>query len=235
MRKKGLLFSILLLVAIVFGQVRVNAAVVGGLYGATATTGGSTTLVESDDPTKMFGGSITISNANADTKFYIGVKAIEELAEGKVISATMNFTNSDFVFKKCSSQSSSRYGVNCTKVDSTHVKIEVTLKRAITKGSNAIVAEISLDGTGASESTKDCVITLSNVGSETPVTPKCKVVDGKYYNDKGVEVTKEEYDKACTSTNPETGAFLPIAVIGLGVAVVVGLFFATKNNKMYQV
>ena len=33
----------------------------------------------------------------------------------------------------------------------------------------------------------------------TPVKQYCKVVDGKYYDKNGDEVTKEEYDKSCSS------------------------------------
>ena len=146
-----------------------------------------------------------------------------------------NFSNSDFVYKSCQASNSSLASVQCSKEDSTHVKITITLKSDIPEERNRIVATVSLDGSGATGSTDNCVITLGNVNKEVPTTPKCKVVDGKYYNNAGVEVTKEEYEKACNTSNPETGAFLPVALIGVGVMLVIGLFFATKNNKMYQV
>ena len=66
MKKKGLLLGVLLLCAMVFSPMRANADVTGGLFGSTSNNITSsnlysaTTLVDTEDPTQMFGGSITI-------------------------------------------------------------------------------------------------------------------------------------------------------------------------------
>jgi LPXTG-motif cell wall-anchored protein len=58
--------------------------------------------------------------------------------------------------------------------------------------------------------------------------PTCKVVDNKYYDDNGNEVTKAEYEKACT--NPQTGNTLPFAA-GLVIVIVGGAIALLVNRK----
>lgn len=224
MRKKGLLFSILLLVAMVFGPVGANAATVSyEIFGSKDKE-----MTE----TSMAGSSFTIENKGSSTAFYLGVNVTSGTLNE--YSLTLKFDSPYYTYNRFTPES------GWTKVNediSTDKKtVTLTLKNTSGVTGKKLVGTVRVAVDNDATSTDKCTITLNGADTpETPVTPKCKVVDGKYYNDKGVEVTKEEYDKACTSTNPETGAFLSIAVIGLGVAVVVGLFFATKNNKMYQV
>lgn len=225
MRKKGLLLSVLLVVAMVFGPIQANAAGKGEIFGAKDKAMTITSLNNNE---------FVIDNEGSATKLYLGI-AVES---GTVTeyTTTLKFNNSNFTYRATTTES----GWTKTETKNEDGSVTLTFKNAngISTGKH-LVATVSLRVDSAAPSTDKCTITLStDEAPDTPVpatTPKCKVEDGIYYDADGEEVTKEEYEKSCSATNPETGAFLPVAVIGLGLAVVVGLFFATKNNKMYQV
>ena len=46
----------------------------------------------------------------------------------------------------------------------------------------------------------------------------------------------EEYEEICLNPeNPQTGSFLPYAVIIGGIVVAIGLYMFTKKNKIYHI
>ena len=89
----------------------------------------------------------------------------------------------------------------------------------------------------SASSTETCQINLDiPQNPSNPENPTCEEVDGRYYDDNGVEVTKEEYEEICLNPeNPQTGSFLPYAVIIGGIVVAVGLYMFTKKNKIYHI
>ena len=62
----------------------------------------------------------------------------------------------------------------------------------------------------------------------SPDKPKytCKKVDNKFYDKNGKVVTKNEFENSCPEAVPDTGAIIPIAVIGL-----LGAGFITFKKK----
>ena len=66
---------------------------------------------------------------------------------------------------------------------------------------------------------------ISGEPGETPVTPKCTTgKNGEYYDNNGNQVTKEEYEKACSSENPQTGSAVSYVIIVGGIALAVAAF-----------
>ncbi|MBR1679626.1 MAG: hypothetical protein IJ704_03185 [Bacilli bacterium] len=220
MRKKGLLLGVLFILTLVFSPLKTNAASYE-IFGAKEET-----MVNTSEGGKEF----AIENAQANTKLYLGVNVTEGTL--KEFTATLKLINSNFTFRDITTESG--WTQVTTKNDDGTVTFKFTNSTGVAAGKH-LVGTVRLRVNSAASSTDTCTITLTGTPNTPSTTPKCKVVDGKYYNNNGVEVTKAEYDKACTTSNPETGAFLPVAVIGVGVLLVIGLFFATKNNKMYQV
>ena len=219
--KKGLLLGVLFILVMVFGPLKANAAAYD-IFGAKE---------EAMVNTSLDGAEFAIENAGSNTRLYIGIN----VREGRVkeVNTTLTINSEHFKYSKTRVAPGSGWTKKETKNDDGTVTFTFTNTTGVTVGKH-LLAIVSLDVGPTATATDTCTITLSGAPS-TPTTPKCKVVDGKYYNNTGVEVTKEEYDKACNASNPETGAFLPVAVIGVGIMLVIGLFFATKNNKMYQV
>ena len=83
------------------------------------------------------------------------------------------------------------------------------------------------------------------------VLNNCSQVGDHYFNDKGVEVSKEDFDKACSGqpSNPSdvpgddvpdepaaTGPVIPYIAVGLGLVAIGGLYFySRKSNKMFKI
>lgn len=217
--KKGLLLGVLFILVMVFGPLKANAAAYE-IFGAKE---------EAMVNTSMGGAEFAIENAGSNTRLYIGINVTEGTV--KEVNTTLTINSEHFTYR--STRAASGWTKKETKNDDGTVTFTFTNSTGVATGKH-LLATVSLNVDSTATATDTCTITLSGAPS-TPTTPKCKVVDGKYYNNTGVEVTKEEYEKACNTSNPETGAFLPVAVIGVGIMLVIGLFFATKNNKMYQV
>lgn len=78
-----------------------------------------------------------------------------------------------------------------------------------------------------------CALNYSFIKDST----KCHIDNQKgektYYYD-GKEVTKEEYDKLCGSNNYKDGYGNPYVIIGLGAALIAGVVFVTKKNKVFN-
>lgn len=63
----------------------------------------------------------------------------------------------------------------------------------------------------------------------------CKIVNGTYYGKNGNVVTEEVYNAECV-TNPQTGNFVPYALIAAGIALAIGVFtISRKNTKLYKI
>ena len=94
------------------------------------------------------------------------------------------------------------------------------------------------------------------VDADKTKCPVCKIEDGKYFNDKGEEVTKDEYNKACNSCkivnnkyynkdgkevtkqeyeklcgSPKTGIENPYVIVAIVVAAGAGIALVSKKKK----
>ncbi len=76
-------------------------------------------------------------------------------------------------------------------------------------------------------------LTIRVVDNEMTETPKCKIVDGKYYDNNGNIVSKSAYEAACGVENPETGINTTIIVVIAGTLLVIGCYAFFRKNKMY--
>lgn len=187
------------------------------------------------------GNSFAIEQKGESVKLYLGVNVKEGTFND--FNAHVELKNSNFSFSGTRSDYtlSSGWTGTITKSETGNgIDVKLTHKDGLTAGTRKIVATISLTIADDTPSTEKCEITIEGIKStpETPVeTPKCKVVDGKYYDANGVEVSEEAYNAACTtSENPQTGSFLPYTLIIAGLVLAGWLYYVTKkNNKMYQV
>ena len=180
------------------------------------------------------GKTFSIKNGSGNTSLYIGANVTEgSLTE---INAHVELENSNFTFSGERSDYRLTGGWSGTITKSaTGNGIDIKLTNSSGLNTRSIVATISLDVSDNAPSTDTCKITLGT--TEAPVTPKCQVVDGTYYDANGNEVSEEAYNAACTTAeNPQTGSFLPYTLIIIGLALAGWLYYVTKkNNKIYQV
>jgi len=236
MRKKGLLLSILLVFSMFVSPLVTSAKTSYEYFGATARNMETNTI-----------GSNTIAiTANSSKKavVYLGIK-VDGITPAKTFKATINMEKSTFKFEENGCTANTGWEVVSCKQDATnaslvHVEFKNTDGTGITSSAelrDTYVGRVSFD---ASEATvgETCNMVLKPVETtETPNNGKCTISNGKYYCDVNTECTKEEYDKQCpTSTdNPQTGSFLPYAVIIGGGIVAAGLYFITKKNKIYHI
>lgn len=230
MKKKNVVLSVLLVLCTMLVPSIANAT---EIY-----------LSEDSAGTKTTEGGATITcpkNANGTiATCYIGVS---------VTGGTLKEFNVTANLKNLAPRSGSTNGINgrnewtAKRVSSTATSVVYNLSHAngFSAGDKGIVAQIVFDVTDPSA---ECSIELTNFTPVTPEenpTPKCKVEDGKdgqkvYYCENGQVCTKEEYDEKCTTQeNPQTGSFLPYAVIIGGIAVAAGLYMITKKNKIYHI
>lgn len=225
MKKKGLLLSILLVISMMVCPIWANAAS-GEIFGAkdqamTQTTEG--------------GQSIVIENEGENTKVYLGVN----ITSGTFTeyNATLKLTNSNYTFNKFARSTGWTGTVKADESDPSLIHISLKHNTGVTTGKH-LVATIYLNVSDTAQSTENCTIELTREdGETTPETPKCKIENDKYYCQNGQECTEEEYEEQCPTTteNPQTGSFLPYAVIIGGVAVAAGLYMLTKKNKIYHI
>lgn len=237
MKKKSFILSIFVFLSLMLYPCVTNAATLGGIFGSTDTNYTSTTMNADES---SFTGTISIENNGANTNFYLGIKALASIPSGTVVTATLNMSDSNYAFTRCSTISGSKWTVKCEQdaTDSKKVLITATAREAMTTSAKELITQVRVDASGATDSTQPCSIYLSNVNGEnpTPENPTCKIVDGKYYDDKGNEVTEAEYKEACENPeNPQTGSFIPYAIIIGGIALAGGLYFITKKNKIYHI
>ncbi len=227
--KKGLVLSLLVIFLITIFPKYANASLT--IVGSDTSDFAKNTS-NSDD--------VRIKNNNAQTKIFIGAK-VDGTTKVTEFKATLTLSDSSFEFVSVTpgrgwkkdhwqEESPGVYTMIFTRTDA------IT---AATAGANGInlVATVTVNGS-AIPSVEDCAITLGYYNPTTPSTPgKCEIVGGKYYCDVNKECTKEQYDAQCpkNTDNPQTGSFLPYAVIVGGIAVAVGLYVMTKKNKIYHI
>lgn len=239
MKKKVLgIFALVSLLVLPF--VKVNADVVGGVVATTATgnsyTESDSTFVPSNS-SNPFNGSFSLQQTDKTVTLYAHILEGKSIPANYVISGTVNFSGSTYSVDACNIQSTSNYTVTCERgADGKSAKFTATASKAITGLKKTKLATISINSDGAT-SADQCVVTLEITPEETPVTPKCKADEknGVYYDNNGNQVTKEEYDKACTSENPQTGSAVSYVIIVGGILLAGAAFFMTKKSKIYNV
>ena len=238
MKKRNFVWFVLMLVSVLGFPMSTYAAGSGQIFGANSDGYVSSTKTFDESKTTLNGTSITVKNNGDNTVIYLGVK----VTEGTVNNFNATLTLSKSSFKLSTSKSPRRAsGWSGSIKDNGDGTISVNLTNAtgVTKSTgdangNNLVATITLDASGAT-STDTCEIGLKQETATTE-TPKCKIENGKYYDNSGKEVTEAEYKAACETTeNPQTGSFLPYAVIVGGVLVAGALYFMTKKNKIYHI
>lgn len=223
--KKGLFLSLLLAVLFVgMGNVKALA-----LFGTTTNASGT---VYSSTNSTLKGGSVSIQNNGANSAAYLGIDVDKTIAAGKKYQATISFVNSSFKFTSITATNKAVWSVDSTTNTDGTITVTFTAQKDVAAG-QALVALIKLDATSAEDS-ENCLISIS--GFKEVDSPKCKVENDKYYDANGNEVTKAEYEAACTNPeNPQTGAELPILVLVGGALLAGGIYLMTKKNKMYNI
>jgi len=225
MKKRFFVLSILLVFCMVFTPITANAT---SIY-----------LSEDSAGTKTTEGGATITcpkNASGTiATCYIGVNVTG--GSLKSFNVTANLKN--LAYRAVNG----RNGWTAAKSSEEAGKVTYTISNedGFSAGDKGIVALISFD---VDDPSAECTVELTDFKPSTPDTPspnpKCDVEDGKdgqkvYYCENGQVCTKEEYDKKCvTQDNPQTGSFLPYAVIVGGLVVAAGLYVFTKKNKIYH-
>ncbi len=223
MKKGNLFLSILLVFCMILAPMNASAAS-GQIFGSAD---------EAMTQTTLDGNPVTIKNQGENTKIYIGVK----VDSGTVTeyNATLKLENSNFKYKNFA-RVSGWTGIIKEEDDGL---IHINLKHnsgGLGVGTH-LVATINLSVASNVPTNENCRIILAPTSSTPePEAPKCKKDGDNYYCANGVVCTKEEYEKQCTTTdNPQTGSFLPYAVIIGGVLVASGLYMFTKKNKIYHI
>ena len=91
------------------------------------------------------------------------------------------------------------------------------------------------DGTNPENISNDegYCLTIRVTKNQITETPKCKVVDGKYYDNNGNIVSKAAYEAACGIENPETGINTTIVVVITGTLLAIGCYAFFRKTKMY--
>ncbi len=233
MKKKGFILSVLFVFCAFALTLNVNAAS-GIVFGSTDRVFTSTTL--SSDETASTG-SISIENKGENSTVIIGIKATSLISIGTKLTAEIKMGNSSFDFKSCSRISGSGWDVTC-KVSSTNSDVIIMSLESVAQmnaGDKVAISTVTLDGSKAS-STDPCTISISKGDTPVEENPKCQQKDNKFYCANGTECTETEYKSQCETTdNPQTGSFLPYAVIAGGLVVAIGLYMMTKKNKIYHI
>lgn len=224
MKKRNLVLSVLLSLCVLVCPMVTNAAS-GSIFGSAD---------EAMTETTLNGNTVSIKNQGDNTKIYLGVS----VTSGTVTeyNATLKLENSNFTYKSFGRVSGWSGTVKVDEDDPTLIHVSFRNQTGVGVGQH-LVATINLTVASTVPTTEQCRIVLTPANSTPePETPKCKQEGDKYYCANGEECTKQEYDSICTTTeNPQTGSFLPYAVIVGGLLVAGGLFLVTKKNKIYHI
>ncbi len=227
MKKRNLVLSFILLLCVMFYP-SVASAASGAVFGSSVVISDSMELSN----TTLNGNTVRIDNNGSNTRVYLGV----QVTDGTVTeyNVTLRLGNSNFTFNRGSRSSGWTGTITQDETDPTIVHVNLTNASGVGVGLHQ-VATITLNVDENADSTETCSISIDQENGSTE-NPTCEIVDGKYYDDNGVEVTKEEYEAACLNPeNPQTGSFLPYAVILGGVIVALGIYMFTKKNKIYHI
>lgn len=233
--KKKVLGVIALVSLLILPFARVNAS------GVVASTATSWSAVNSDNSTftapSDFSGSFELKQSDKSVTIFANILEGETIPKDFVLSGSVNFSNSKYAISACEAiTSKTNYDVSCS-VSGTSVTFTAKASKDITGPKQTKLATINIDSTGAT-SADVCEISMEISGEpgETPVTPKCTTgKNGEYYDNNGNQVTKEEYEKACSSENPQTGSAVSYVIIVGGIALAVAAFMMTKKSKIYNV
>ena len=164
------------------------------------------------------------------TKLYLAVNVKEgTLTEYNV---HVELKNSKFKFsgKTSDRQLYNNWEGTVTSSDNGNgVDVKLTNKTGFAAGTRKVIASITLTVDESATDGDTCEIVLEGEDEEPPVTtetPKCKVVNGKYYDANGNEVSEEAYNEACTtSENPQTNdnimMYLTLGLISLSSLAVI--------------
>ena len=229
MKKKSLVLSVILLLCVAFYPSMANAAAVA--LGSSVTISDSINVAN----TTLDGNTVRIENNGSNTRVYLGVR-VTDSTTFKNYTVDLKLGNSNFTFRSATRSSGWSGTITQDETDPTIVHVTLTNETGVTAGYHQ-VATINLNVNSSASSTETCQINLDiPQNPSNPENPTCEEVDGRYYDDNGVEVTKEEYEEICLNPeNPQTGSFLPYAVIIGGIVVAVGLYMFTKKNKIYHI
>ncbi len=236
MKKKSFVLSILLVLCILVSPLHASAAS-GAIFGASSDGYVESTRTFDESKTTLNGNTVTIANNGANTVIYLGVKVTEGTVNN--YNVTLTLSNSGFKFSKYS-RASGWAGTVTDNGDGT-ITIDMTNATGVTASTgdangNNLVATITLDATSAT-STDTCRLSIrNNTTPEQPENPTCTIDGDTYYCADGTVCTEEEYTAQCENPeNPQTGSFLPYAVIIGGIGVAAVLYLITKKNKIYHV
>ena len=142
--------------------------------------------------TTLNGNSVSIKNEGNNTKIYLGLQVVE--GSFTTYEATLKLSDSNYSYR--SYELASGWSGTITEDANESGKYYISLKRsdALAVGKYLVVT-IYLN-VAPNTSSDHCTIELSTTKVEKPV---CEVVDGKYYDNNGNEVSYPEYLKACTT------------------------------------
>lgn len=79
----------------------------------------------------------------------------------------------------------------------------------------------------------DLEVNIVPLSEDEKLLRKCKIIDGKYYDQKGNQVSKSDYDNVC-QTNVDTGSFAPIKFIIIGIISSVVIFIYVKKHHIIK-
>ena len=79
----------------------------------------------------------------------------------------------------------------------------------------------------------DLEVNIVPLSEDEKLQRKCKIIDGKYYDQHGNQVSKSDYDNVCQS-NVDTGSFAPIKFIIIGVISSIIIFVYVKKHHIIK-
>ena len=234
MKKKSFYLSVLLVLCVLVSPLRANAAS-GQIFGASSEGYANNTFNE--EYTTLNPRGVEIKNNGENTVIYLGLKVTDGTVNN--YNATLTLSNSNFKFSRYS-RATGWTGDVKDNGDGT-ISINLTNSTGVTASSgdangNILVATITLNASG--DSTDTCTIGLSTASTpeEPEENPTCTIDGDTYYCADGTVCTEEEYTAQCENPeNPQTGSFLPYAVIIGGIGLAAVLYLVTKKNKIYHV
>ena len=128
-------------------------------------------------------------------------------------------------------------GIKATSAISIGTKLTAEIKMGNSSFDFKSCSRISGSGWDVSckESTTDSDVIIMSLESTAQMTAGQKVAISTVTLD-GTNATSTEYKSQCETTeNPQTGSFLPYAVIAGGLVLAIGLYVSTKKNKIYHI
>ena len=142
--------------------------------------------------TTLNGNSVSIKNEGTNTKIYLGLQVVE--GSFTTYEATLKLSDSNYSYR--SHELALGWNGTIREDETEKGKYYISLERdeALTVGKYLVVT-IYLN-VSPNTSSDHCSIELSTTKVEKPV---CEIIDGKYYDNNGNEVSYLEYLKACTT------------------------------------